>query len=99
MPIDGKPTGKKNLFYYFVASERNPSEDPVVLWLNGGPGCSSFDGFVYEHGRYTGSPTKILTEMKCDLHFKSDVQPIVTPCCLLFRAIHFSSRAVEEELA
>lgn len=50
MAIDGKPAGKKNLFYYFVASERNPSKDPVVLWLNGGPGCSSFDGFVYEHG-------------------------------------------------
>ncbi|XVF32063.1 hypothetical protein REPUB_Repub17cG0049700 [Reevesia pubescens] len=42
----------KNLFYYFVESERKPSEDPVVLWLNGGPGCSSFDGFVYEHGPF-----------------------------------------------
>ncbi|KAA8543574.1 hypothetical protein F0562_021680 [Nyssa sinensis] len=42
----------KKLFYYFVVSERNPSEDPVVLWLNGGPGCSSFDGFVYEHGPF-----------------------------------------------
>lgn len=48
--IQGKPAGKKNLFYYFVESERNYSTDPVVLWLNGGPGCSSFDGFVYEHG-------------------------------------------------
>ncbi|KAK6937896.1 Peptidase S10, serine carboxypeptidase [Dillenia turbinata] len=42
----------KKLFYYFVVSESNPSEDPVVLWLNGGPGCSSFDGFVYEHGPF-----------------------------------------------
>ncbi|GMP48253.1 hypothetical protein CsSME_00015671 [Camellia sinensis var. sinensis] len=39
----------KKLFYYFVLSEAKPSSDPVVLWLNGGPGCSSFDGFVYEH--------------------------------------------------
>ncbi|XP_065875906.1 serine carboxypeptidase 1-like isoform X2 [Euphorbia lathyris] len=43
---------EKNLFYYFVVSERNPVKDPVVLWLNGGPGCSSFDGFVYEHGPF-----------------------------------------------
>ncbi|KAI4326351.1 hypothetical protein MLD38_031675 [Melastoma candidum] len=42
----------RNLFYYFVVSERKPSKDPVVLWLNGGPGCSSFDGFVYEHGPF-----------------------------------------------
>lgn len=44
--------GTKHLFYYFVKSERSSSKDPVVLWLNGGPGCSSFDGFVYEHGPF-----------------------------------------------
>lgn len=48
--IEGNAESGKNLFYYFVSSERNPRNDPVVLWLNGGPGCSSFDGFVYEHG-------------------------------------------------
>ncbi|KAF5744343.1 Serine carboxypeptidase-like 20 isoform 4 [Tripterygium wilfordii] len=41
-----------HLFYYFVVSERHPKTDPVVLWLNGGPGCSSFDGFIYEHGPF-----------------------------------------------
>jgi serine carboxypeptidase-like clade 1 len=40
----------RRLFYYVVLSERDPATDPVVLWLNGGPGCSSFDGFVYENG-------------------------------------------------
>ncbi|CAD5327734.1 unnamed protein product [Arabidopsis thaliana] len=42
----------KNLWYYFIESEKNSSKDPVVLWLNGGPGCSSMDGFVYEHGPF-----------------------------------------------
>ncbi|XP_010520852.1 PREDICTED: serine carboxypeptidase-like 20 isoform X2 [Tarenaya hassleriana] len=42
----------KNLWYYFAESEKDPAEDPVVLWLNGGPGCSSMDGFVYEHGPF-----------------------------------------------
>ncbi|MCL7022712.1 hypothetical protein MKW94_023758, partial [Papaver nudicaule] len=30
----------REMFYYFVKSERNPKEDPLVLWLAGGPFCS-----------------------------------------------------------
>nr|QOL01248.1 putative extracellular protein TR9_053b [Trebouxia lynnae] len=42
----------RNLYYYFVTSKRKPAKDPLILWLNGGPGCSSFDGFIYEHGPF-----------------------------------------------
>ncbi|KAK4605084.1 hypothetical protein RGQ29_013247 [Quercus rubra] len=38
------------LFYYFVESQRSPAQDPVVLWLTGGPGCSTLLAFFYESG-------------------------------------------------
>ncbi|KAF5814177.1 putative peptidase S10, serine carboxypeptidase, alpha/Beta hydrolase [Helianthus annuus] len=38
------------LFYYFVESEGNPAEDPLVIWLAGGPGCSALRAFFFEIG-------------------------------------------------
>ncbi|KAL9227498.1 hypothetical protein vseg_003181 [Gypsophila vaccaria] len=69
----------RNLFYYFVESERDPAHDPVVLWLNGGPGCSSFDGFVYEHGpfNFEKSTTGGLPKMHLNPYSWSKVSNII----------------------
>ena len=40
----------RDLFFYFFESRSKPSEDPVVMWINGGPGCSSALGLFMELG-------------------------------------------------
>ncbi|KAL1426778.1 hypothetical protein MTO96_018005 [Rhipicephalus appendiculatus] len=42
----------RRLHYWFMESQRSPSEDPVLLWLNGGPCCSSLVGAIAELGPF-----------------------------------------------
>lgn len=45
------PVDDHNQFhYFFVESQNKPDTDPLVIWFNGGPGCSSMLGFFMEHG-------------------------------------------------
>lgn len=38
------------LHYMFVESQNDPATDPLIIWFNGGPGCSSMLGWAQEHG-------------------------------------------------
>jgi carboxypeptidase C (cathepsin A) len=44
------PDSGKKYFYWFFESQRNPASDPVVMWTNGGPGCSGMLGLFAEMG-------------------------------------------------
>ncbi|TKR94707.1 hypothetical protein L596_008964 [Steinernema carpocapsae] len=51
----GKHGPNKNdayMHYMLTESKSNPSTDPILLWLNGGPGCSSFSGAFEEMGPF-----------------------------------------------
>eukprot|EP00039_Didymoeca_costata_P018723 m.334701 g.334701 ORF g.334701 m.334701 type:complete len:473 (+) comp17413_c0_seq1:23-1441(+) len=59
----------KRLHYWLVEAESNPDTAPTVLWLNGGPGCSSLDGFIYEHGPFRLNPDNASELVKFDYNW------------------------------
>lgn len=54
--LQSNATNGRHLYYWFIESERDPANDPVVLWMNGGPGCSSLTGLITEHGPFLINP-------------------------------------------
>ncbi|CAM9255739.1 unnamed protein product [Pylaiella littoralis] len=42
----------RNVFYWFMEAQENAEDAPVILWTNGGPGCSGMLGLLAEHGPF-----------------------------------------------
>lgn len=40
------------IFYWFVEAQKDPDNAPLILWTNGGPGCSGLAGFFTENGPF-----------------------------------------------
>ena len=47
------------LFYWFFPSQADPSKDPLVIWLTGGPGCSSELAIFMENGPFKIDPSTL----------------------------------------
>jgi carboxypeptidase D len=63
MPITSGDTSRE-LFFIFQPTVGAPV-DEITIWLNGGPGCSSLEGFFEENGRfvwYPGASAPVLNE-------------------------------------
>ncbi|XP_049525254.1 lysosomal protective protein isoform X2 [Dermacentor silvarum] len=46
----------RQLHYWFMESQRSPADDPLLLWLTGGPGCSALSAVATESGPFRIGP-------------------------------------------
>ncbi|KIL59166.1 hypothetical protein M378DRAFT_15030 [Amanita muscaria Koide BX008] len=50
LPISSAANETRKLFFWFFPPAKGGSLDDLIFWTNGGPGCSSMDGFLQENG-------------------------------------------------
>ncbi|KAF2134769.1 serine carboxypeptidase, partial [Dothidotthia symphoricarpi CBS 119687] len=53
LPISDSLNETRKLFFWFFPSTLENAPEEVVIWLNGGPGCSSLSGLLTENGPFT----------------------------------------------
>eukprot|EP00611_Tribonema_gayanum_P026394 TRINITY_DN627_c0_g3_i1.p1 TRINITY_DN627_c0_g3~~TRINITY_DN627_c0_g3_i1.p1 ORF type:complete len:544 (-),score=164.92 TRINITY_DN627_c0_g3_i1:674-2152(-) len=82
LPIkDEGSASMRNMFYWYFESQGSPEEDPLLLWTNGGPGCSGMLGLLTEHGPFlvrAGGQTLEANPFSWNLH--ANMLYVEQPC-------------------
>ncbi|MCJ1459669.1 hypothetical protein MMC28_010048 [Mycoblastus sanguinarius] len=56
VPISSAANETRELFFWFFPSSNPAATDELVIWFNGGPGCSSLSGLILENGPFLWQP-------------------------------------------
>lgn len=77
------------MFYFFFESRSN-KDDPVVIWLTGGPGCSSELAMFYENGPFAiaDNMSLVWNEYGWDKVLRSIYSFPFINCCYLGRILN-----------
>ncbi|KAH9963660.1 Alpha/Beta hydrolase protein [Russula compacta] len=50
LPISSHQNETRQLFFWYYPPTTKGNENDLIFWTNGGPGCSSLEGFLQENG-------------------------------------------------
>lgn len=81
MPISSQQNASELYFWFFPSADTHAS-DEIVIWLNGGPGCSSLEGLLQENGPFLWQ-YGTYAPVKNNYNWNNLTNVVCTRCCQL----------------
>jgi len=97
--ITVEETNEAKLFYWFFPSQSDPANDPVLLWMTGGPGCSSELAIAFENGQFSIEDPTTLKRNPYSWNNQSSVLYIDQPFGTGFSPLSIDIVSNEDEVA
>ncbi|KRX10593.1 hypothetical protein PPERSA_05413 [Pseudocohnilembus persalinus] len=87
--LNADDAGLRKLHYFFLESQNDPQNDDLIIWLNGGPGCSSLLGLIQENGpfQFKGINTEFTDMSEYSWNREANVLYIESPAGVGFSTI------------